>query len=205
MPLTCRTWNGALAGVRPREGLGRSLVDRSRAKAAAEDQQAGDLGLDHEAAAGRGPVRLEDRPRHRPAGVQVEGTVAAGDPKGEADALCAPRQQPVCDPEVAVSLGQDQGKPHSGCRHARRPGDVAAAAHDGIGVALTQQAPRRAYGDPRPARGGGGLERVAAVEPAHRKEVDLIARLRDQLGLGPLARADEADRSAALSERVGDG
>ncbi len=53
-------------------------------------------------------------------------------------------------------------------------------------------------------RSGGRPQRVAAVDPAHLDEVDLVAGGRHQLGLDPLARAEEGDLGAASPKLVGD-
>ena len=52
--------------------------------------------------------------------------------------------------------------------------------------------------------GRGGPQRVAAVDPAHLDEVDLVAGGGHQLGLDPLARAEEGDLGAASPKLVGD-
>ena len=99
------------------------------------------------------------------------------------------------------------GRPRRTRREARRPGDVAAAAEHGVRAALAQDAARgrdrgrRAARPPRTAL--TGLLRLEAADP---QEVDLVAGLGDQLGLGALARADEADLGAtAIAQRVCDG
>ena len=148
-----------------------------------------------------------DRRRDRPAGEQVAIALPSLDREREADPPRARREQPVGEAEVAVGLGQDERQ--SASQTAASPagrGDVAAAAHHRVGAALAEE-----RGAPTPtaarasAQRAGGPERVAAVDPAHVEEVDLVAGGGDQLGLGALAGADEADLGAALSERVGDG
>ena len=84
-----------------------------------------------------------------------------------------------------------------------RRGDVAAAAHHGVGAAGAQQPAGGADRDGRAAeRDGGAAAGCLRSIPRTREEVDLVAGRGDELRLGPLARADEADlgaRSASAS------
>ena len=90
-------------------------------------------------------------------------------------------------------------------RQPGRAGDEAAAAHHGIGAPAAQRSPAAA-GTASAARADrrGGAQRVAAVDAADREEVDLVAGRRDQLGLDPLARAEEGDLGAPSPKLVGD-
>ncbi len=182
----------------------RALVDRAGALAAADDEQAARPGGDAEALPRRGPVGRQHGRRHRPPGERVAAAVAAGDREGEADPPRRPRQQPVGEAEVAVGLGQDQrdARQHGG--DPGRAGDEAAAAHHHVGPAAPQHPRRRADRgqrlDPRHRR----AQAAAAVDPAHLDEVDLIAGGGHQVGLDPLARAEEGDLGAASPKLVGD-
>ena len=128
----------------------RGLVDRARAEAAAEDQQAALVGRDPEPLPGRAAVGGEHRRRHRAAGDEVGVALEAGDREREADPPGAAGEHPVGEAEVAVGLGQDQRQPQAKRGEARGPGDVSAAAQHGIGAALAQDLRRRRAPRPRP-------------------------------------------------------
>ncbi len=117
------------------EGGRRRPVDPQGPEAAAEDQQAGDIGIDREPAPRFAAIGAGDRRRHRAAGDEVAARVASGDRKGEADAPGPRREQAVGESEVAVGLGEDERQPHAGSRYPGRRSDVAAAAHHRIGTA----------------------------------------------------------------------
>ena len=149
----------------PRERLERRLVDRARALAAAEHQQARILGATPEAPPGRAAIGAEHRVRDRPAGDQVALALAALDREGEADPARPARQQPVGEAEVAVGLGQDQREPEPERGQAHRAGDVAAAAHHRVGVAAAEDLARGADGARGAHRRPGGLDGLRRSRP----------------------------------------
>ena len=96
-------------------------------------------------------------------------------------------QQAVREAEVRVGLGEHERRASEHGGEADRTGDVAAAAEDGVRAAPAQQAggaEQRAGGlDERADR----LQRVGARDPLDVEAVDVVARGRDELGLGALA------------------
>ena len=106
---------------------------------------------------------------------------------------------------MAVCLGEDERQPHARSRDPGRRGDVAAAAHHRIGAAGPEKPAGAADAGRRLNERPSRPQRVAPVEPGDVEEVDLVAAGGDELGLGAIAGADEADLGVALNERVGDG
>ena len=181
-----------------------AIVDRAGPLAAAHHQQAEVVRGDAEARSGAVAIGREHGRRHRPAGDQVALALATLDREGEADAPGAAGEQPVGEAEVAVGLGQHQRRAVAKRGEAGGPGGEAAAAHDDVGAAGAQHPAGRCHGTQRLERRAGGLQRVAAVDPAGLDEVDLVAGGGNELGLDPLARAEEGHLGAASPKLVGD-
>ena len=186
------------------EGLDRGQVDRAGALAAAHHQQAARVRRDPEPRARRAAVGRQHRGGHRPPGDQVALPLAPRDREGEADPPRAPGQQAVGEAEVAVGLGQDQRDAGEDRGQPRRPGDEAAAAHHDVGPAAADRPPRGSHRGERLDDRDRGAQRVAPVDPAHLQQVDLVAGRGHQLGLDPIAGAEEADLGAASPKLGGD-
>ena len=124
--------------------------------------------------------------------------------EGEAHAPRERRQHPVGEPEMRVGLGEDE---RDAAHHRGEPdgaGDVAAGAEHRRGALAAQQPQRPQHRADGPQRRAGGAQRVAAIQAAQRAErVQLVAGLRDERLLRPLA-ADEGDLGALSPQRVGD-
>ena len=180
------------------------LIDR-RPEAAADDGDAVRGLRDAVAPAGDRSVRLEHGPRDRPAGDQIGPALAAGDRKGEADPMGAASEKPVGEAQVAVGLGEDEGKAHPDRREADRPGDVAPAPENDVRPAGLEHVACGADRAPGLPRRRGRLQRISPVKPAHPEEVDLVPGRRNQFGLGAVPGPEEADLGALSAKRVGDG
>ena len=106
---------------------------------------------------------------------------------------------------MAVGFGEDERDAEPGGGMAHGAGHVAAAAEHRVRAALSEDQPRLARGSQSPADGEGSAQRIAPVEAADPQEVDLIPGGGHELGLRPLAGADERDCGALSAQRVGDG
>ena len=105
------------------EGGERALVDRAGALAAADHQQAAGGLRDPEAGPCGASVGGQHGGGDRAPGDDVAAALAPVDREGEADPPRAGREQPVGEAEVAVGLGQHQGRAGDRRRQARRAGD----------------------------------------------------------------------------------
>ena len=192
--------------VGPGEGVERREVDRPRALAAAEDEQAARAGGDPEALPGRVAVGGEDRRGHRPPGDDEALALHARDRERQADPARAPREQPVGEAEVAVGLGQHERQSQRERREAPRARDVAAAAEDGVGAPRAQHLARRGHGRWPPARAhrppSAGCERS-------RPRTSSSSTSYPAAGTSSASRRPRAPRKKTLGalspKRVGDG
>ncbi len=105
---------------------------------------------------------------------------------------------------MAVGLGEDQGNAGEHRREPGRSGDKAAAPHHDVGPASPEDPQRRTDRADGLQAGKRRTAFAAAVDPAHLEVVDLIAGGRHQIGLDPLARAEEGHLGAAIPKLVGD-
>ena len=186
------------------ERVGHREVDAERAREGAE-------GGHHEGIVGQlerlsrlCALRVEEAPRDRTADDAVAIAVAALDREGEEHAPGERRGEPVREAEVRVGLGQHRGQPQGARRGQHRPGDEAAAAEHGVGLAAAQDARagerRSGIAGERPHE----LERGLALEAVHLEPVERVAGLRHQAGLDAARGPREADRRAAQHELLCD-
>lgn len=178
------------------KGVDRAEVDRTGSLAAAEDEQAAVPGRDPEALASRLAIGADDVAGNRASRDQVLLPQPTVDREGEANSLRATGEDAIGETQVAVGFGQHQRELEHDCREPGRAGDVSATAEDRLRPARSQRPPGGGNGASGEPDGAGSAHRVRAVETAKLEEVDLIARGRDELGLGAIARAEEEDRGA---------
>ena len=180
------------------ESVERADVDRPGALATAEDEQAAPIGRDAEAPPGFLPAGGRDPGGHRATGDHIAIALPALDRECETDAARAAGEQPVGEPEVPIGLGEDQGPAGGQRREPTWPRHVSPTAHHRIGAAATQGLPRGRNRRRRERRRPGGLQRSAAIESPEPQEIDLVPGGRDQVGLQPIAGAQEGDFSTAI-------
>jgi hypothetical protein len=176
---------------RPQEPVERREVDGSCALTAAEHQQAALRRAQAESLARGTAVGGGDGGRHRASGHEVPLPLEAGDRKRETDPPRPAREHAVGEAEMTVRLGQHQRQAHPERGDAGRRRDVAAPAQDGVDATPPERRARDGHRPGGESERAGCVQRVAPVDAPNAKEVDLVARGGNELGLGPVGRAEE--------------
>ena len=173
-------------------------VQRRRAEAAAEHQQAQRSGAAGET--GRGGRQCGDLRAHRVAGRRRPALRGKGAGKRLQDPVRDARQQRVGQPGDSVLLVDHQRQREQPGGDPAGPGDEATHTEHRGRPPPAQRGERLQQRDDEPERSQQPAEQAVATQPGNADPVDLDAGARHQFRFQPASRSEPADRQAAFAQ-----